>query len=107
MSFSPAVVAGGQVATLTGTGFPANTVLTMSFDGAPPFTVTSDGAGNVRLPVVVLPRERAGTRRLKVVDQPGRFTGPSAQLLVMLSTFKPQGNDVATFRNSQRLVTRG
>lgn len=104
---SPAVARGGVVSIAIGGGFPATTLLALTFDGqGGPLAVTTDAIGAFRLPIVVQGGERPGTLTLTVTGVPGPFDNVSAPLLVVLGTYQPQSGTGPAFGTSS-ILSRG
>ena len=105
----PGVAAPGEVTTAVGAGFPPNIDVQLAFEGESPFaTVHTDGSGNLRFDLVLLPHGvRIGGRQVIAVDQPD-FSGVRAPLLIQLATSRPSGFANPLFTSGVRaLITRG
>jgi hypothetical protein len=88
---SPPVVAGGQVTTLIGDGFPPSTSIELTWALVPAtFTVTSDASGSFRHPVLVMAHSLLGPQLVSATAQPGVFEQVDADLLVVAGTVQPQ-----------------
>ena len=90
---NPGVGTPGRVTEAQGSGFPANTPVQLAWEGRSVLVETvTDASGNFRVPIVILPGERPGTRAMTVVDQVPAFSGVRAPYLLQLGTFRPPGD---------------
>jgi Abnormal spindle-like microcephaly-assoc'd, ASPM-SPD-2-Hydin/WD40-like Beta Propeller Repeat len=92
LKMNPGVVSAGEVTTANGEGFPPGIEVQLAFEGEAPFaTVTTDGAGELHVPYLVLRNGiRIGGRQVVVVA-PAQFNDVRAPLLIDLATFRPSG----------------
>ena len=82
LAVSPAVIMPGQVATITGTNFPAGAAVTLAWDvGGAAASTVADGGGAFSVAAVVPSGLGSGTRRL-VVTAPADAAAATASLLV-------------------------
>ncbi|MGH9134024.1 MAG: choice-of-anchor D domain-containing protein, partial [Ilumatobacteraceae bacterium] len=87
----PAVVSPGQVTTLIGDDFPPSTAIQLVWEVTPDvFSVTTDGLGSFKLPVLILGHPLLGPRIVSAVAQPGVFGQVDADLLIVAGTVQPQ-----------------
>ena len=101
---NPAVGTPGRPTEAQGSGFPANSVVQLAWQGQPVLRdVTTDASGSFRVSVVLLRGERPGTRFMTVVDQEPNFGGVRAPFLLQLPTFQPPGGA----GNPNSMVGRG
>lgn len=90
LRMDPAVGVGGQVTTVIGQGFPANTTVELAWAGFDEIiTVRTDEFGAFRYPVLLLPGERIGAQTIQVLAQP-TFDAVSARFLLQFPTFAPR-----------------
>ena len=91
------------MASAEGTGFPPGAVSLSWEPGIGGSAATAGPDGTFRVPVLVMPRDRTGPRRLLATGVGGATA--SADFLVVPSTVQPSGDDVTQIRN-RRLLHR-
>jgi hypothetical protein len=112
LKFTPSVVSAGQLATVVGQSFPANTAITLQWQETgihEPIEVKTDGTGGFKVSFVIIIGERLGPRHLEPAPAPGVLEEPRpiAPLLVQAPTFRPQGVAIRSGGFSPTLVSRG
>jgi hypothetical protein len=104
---SPAAITTNQFTTIIGRGFPPNQTFDVHLDPVGlVLTVTADAQGQFRIPLSPIGKLTLGSYILRVDPLPDVFDLVRGQLVVVLSTFEPQGPGGAAFGDAL-LVTRG
>ena len=104
---TPAAITTSQFTTIIGRGFPPNQTFDVHVDPAGlVITVTSDGQGQFRIPLSPAEKLTLGNYILRVDPVADVFDLVRGQLVVVLSTFEPQGPGGAAFGEAL-IVTRG
>ncbi|HEX9257937.1 MAG TPA: hypothetical protein VF855_00265 [Acidimicrobiales bacterium] len=92
ITVEPTVVHEHGTVTVTGSGFPANIALEITWQVLPgTLPVVTDAAGAFAVGLMVPGHFSGAIVTVKVVDQVPRFTGPSADILVERPTARPAG----------------
>lgn len=97
LTVSPAAGPAGYATMVSGTGFPLDTSITLTWDkgltAGRPVEVTTDATGAFRVGVYVLPHDIEGTRTLTAgtPDDPAAFPGVTARYLVVPGSGQPPG----------------
>ena len=104
---SPAAITTEQFTTIVGRGFPPDQTFDVHVDPTGlVLTVTSDAQGQFRIPLSPIGKLSLGNYILRVNPVPDVFDLVRGQLVVVLSTFEPQGPGGAAFADAL-IVTRG
>jgi hypothetical protein len=104
---TPAAITTSQFTTIVGRGFPPNQNFDVHVDPIGlVLPITSDGQGQFRIPLSPLGKLTLGSYILRVDPVPDVFDLVRGQLVVVLSTFEPQGPGGAAFGEAL-IVTRG
>jgi hypothetical protein len=104
---TPAAITTSQFTTIVGRGFPPNQNFDVHIDPIGlVLPITSDGQGQFRIPLSPLGKLTLGSYILRVDPVPDVFDLVRGQLVVVLSTFEPQGPGGAAFGEAL-IVTRG
>jgi hypothetical protein len=104
---TPAAITTRQFTTIIGRGFPPNQTFDVHVDPEGlVITVTSDGQGQFRIPLSPTGKLTLGNYILRVDPVADVFDLVRGQLVVVLSTFEPQGPGGAAFGEAL-IVTRG
>ena len=101
---TPEVSSGGEVVSVTGSGYPASTSIEVVFGGST-VAVTSDGEGGFALPWLLLTGTPQGVLFADDVAEVGRFDADPAPLIVVGSPVRPQAT-AALARSGRRYVSR-
>ena len=104
---SPQAVTERGVTLLVGQGFPPSQSFDVRVEPAGIVVpATTDAEGVFKVPFAPLDRLALGTYAVRVDERPGVFASPSAPLVVVLATFRPQGPSGPAF-GTDLLVSRG
>ncbi len=97
ITISPRSGPAGYATIVSGTGFPLETPITLTWDkgltASRPIEVTTDGTGAFRVSVFLLPHDVEGTRTMTAgtADDPAAFPGVTADYLVVPGSGQPPG----------------
>jgi hypothetical protein len=96
LRLKPALGAPGFVTTATGSGFPPNVLVRLSWvPGIGTWTVKTDASGAFELGVLVFPLDQTGTRVLRATPvSAGRFTKVDASFLCVPGSMQPRSFEV-------------
>jgi hypothetical protein len=104
---SPEAITVDSFTTVIGLGFPPNQTFDVHIDPTDlVLPATSDAQGRFLLPLSAIGKLTLGNYVLRVDAQANVFDLVQGQLVVVLSTFEPQGPGGAAFGNAL-IVTRG
>lgn len=105
LEVSPEVAAGGQVVTVTGTGYPASSTVQVSLAGSAPQSATTDANGRFDLQWLVLEGTPQGTVQADDVATTDYDADP-VDLQIVPSPMRPQGNFATLDRAIRNHVSR-
>jgi hypothetical protein len=93
---SPALGPPGFVTHASGSGFPPNVLVKLSWvPGIGTWTVRTDGSGGFQTSVLVFPLDQTGERALRATPvDPGRFTKVDAPFLCVPGSVQPRSFEV-------------
>lgn len=111
LKMNPGVVSPGEVTVAIGAGFPPNIDVELAYQGEAPFAkVHTEPDGSFRYSYLVLRNGvHVGGKQIVAIDQPPKFTGVRAPLLIDLATFRPAGfvSNPAFTSGVRAMVSRG
>lgn len=105
LEVSPEVAGGGQVVSVTGTGYPASTSVQVSLAGSPPQSASTDAGGRFVVQWLVLDGTPQGVVQaddVATVD----YDAEPADLRIVPSPMRPQGNLATLDRLARNHVSR-
>ncbi|HEX9259957.1 MAG TPA: choice-of-anchor D domain-containing protein [Acidimicrobiales bacterium] len=93
LQVAPPVVAAGGLVTVSGQSFPRNVSVRVVLGSGQAIQAVTDANGAFSIVVLVMGGQPTGPQTVSVLDDAGRLPAPvTAPLLVVASTFRPQGS---------------
>ena len=105
LTASPEVASGGQVVTVSGSGFPASSIVDVVLGGGPRVSVSTDPAGNFMQPWLVMTGTPQGELIADDIAVARRYDADSVSVIIVGTPVRPQATAVAS-RTGRRHVSR-